>query len=183
MAKKERMERMDKPERASRRQKKEDRLQLNSRMRNLLMFLPNLVKLCGRLLSDKRVPATDKALFAAAIIYVIMPLDFIPDVFPFIGQIDDIYLVSLTLLRLINRSDAGIVRHHWSGGGDIVALADSIAKLAPAILPRRVTRVLDAEVKFTGAGKALDALAGKNEAILVEVTPEQPVIKPTEKTQ
>jgi hypothetical protein len=38
-------------------------------------------------------------------------------------------------------------------------------------------------VKFTGAGKALDALAGKNEAILVEVAPEQPVIKPTEKTQ
>jgi uncharacterized membrane protein YkvA (DUF1232 family) len=174
---------MSKKERSLRKQKKQDRLQLNSRMRNLLMFLPNLVKLMGRLLTDKRVPATDKALFAGAILYVIMPLDFIPDVIPFIGQIDDIYLVALTLLRLINRSDAGIVRQHWAGGGDIVALADSIAKLAPALLPKRVTRVLDAEVKFTGVGKALDAMAGKNEAILVEVTPEQPVIKPTEKTQ
>ena len=75
------------------------------------------------------------------------------------------------------------MRQHWSGGGDIVALADSIAKLAPALLPRRVTRVLDAEVKFTGVGKALDAVAGRNEAILVEVQPEPPVIKPTEKTQ
>ena len=174
---------MSKKERSLRKQKKQDRLQLNSRMRNLLMFLPNLVKLMGRLLTDKRVPATDKALFAGAIIYVIMPLDFIPDVIPFVGQIDDLYLVSLCLLRLINRTDAGIVRQHWSGGGDIVSLADSIAKLAPALLPKRVTRVLNAEVKFTGVGKAIDAVAGKNEAILVEVAPEQPVIKPTEKTQ
>src|SRR5262245_52005276 len=105
--------------RVSRRKRKKDKLQLKSRMRNLMMFLPNMVKLLGRLLSDKRVPTTDKALFAAAIVYVIMPLDLLPDVFPFIGQIDDIYLVSLTLLRLINRTDDGVVRQHWSGGGDI----------------------------------------------------------------
>lgn len=168
---------MDKIER---RQKREDRLQLNSRMRNLLMFLPNMVKLLGRLLKDRRVPSTDKALFAAAIIYVFMPLDFLPDFIPFLGQIDDIYLVSLTLLRLINRTDAGIVRQHWSGGGDIVSLADTIAKIAPAVLPRRVTRVLDAEVKFTGAGKALDAINGKG-PLMVEVAPQPPVIKPTDK--
>ena len=86
MAKKEQGERMDKPERVSQKHKRDDRLQMRSRMRNLLMFLPNLVKLCGRLLKDKRVPATDKALFAAAIIYVIMPLDFIPDIFRSSGR-------------------------------------------------------------------------------------------------
>ncbi len=174
---------MSKIERVSRKQKKEDRLQVKSRMTNLLMFLPNLVRLLGRLLKDPRVPSTDKALFAGAIIYVIMPLDFLPDVIPFVGQIDDLYLVSLTLLRLINRTESGIVRQHWSGGGDIVALADSIANLAPALLPKRVVRVLNSEVKFTGVGKALDAVAGKKEAILVEVVPEPPVMNPSEKTQ
>jgi uncharacterized membrane protein YkvA (DUF1232 family) len=173
---------MSRNEHISRKAKREDKLQINSRMRNLLMFLPNMVKLLGRLLKDKRVPTTDKALFAAAIVYVIMPLDFLPDFIPFVGQIDDIYLVALTLLRLINRTDASVVRQHWAGGGDIVSLADSIAKLAPALLPRRVTRVLDAEVKFTGAGKTLDAVA-KGGPILVEVVPEQPVIKPSTKTQ
>lgn len=176
-------EKQNKVERISRKAKKEDKLQLKSRMRNLLMFLPNLVRLCLRLLRDNRVSSTDKALFAAAIIYVIMPLDFLPDLIPFVGQIDDIYLVSLTLLRLINRTDSSVVRANWSGGGDIVALADSIARMAPALLPKRVTRVLNAEVKFTGVGKALDAVAGRNEAILVEVAPEQPVISPSEKTQ
>ncbi|MCV5111836.1 DUF1232 domain-containing protein, partial [Escherichia coli] len=70
------------------------------------MFLPNLVVLLGRLLKDARVPAAEKALFAAAIVYVISPLDFIPDGFPFIGQVDDLYIVALTILRLLNRTDA-----------------------------------------------------------------------------
>jgi uncharacterized membrane protein YkvA (DUF1232 family) len=174
---------MSKTEKVSRKQKKQDKLQLNSRMKNLLMFLPNMVRLLGRLMTDPRVPTVDKALFAGAIVYVIMPLDFIPDFIPFVGQIDDIYLVALTLLRLINRSDADIVRQHWSGGGDIVSLADTIAKLAPALLPKRVTRVLNAEVKFTGAGKALDAVAGKGGPIMVEVSPEPAIIHGPEKPQ
>ena len=92
-------------------------------MQNFLMFLPNMVVLLGRMLKDVRVPTAEKALFLAAIVYVISPLDFIPDVFPFIGQVDDIYVVALTLLRLLNRTDAEIVREHWSGGGDIASLA------------------------------------------------------------
>ena len=70
------------------------------------MFLPNMVMLLGRLLKDARVPTAEKALFLAAIVYVISPIDFIPDVFPFIGQVDDLYVVALTLLRLVNRTDA-----------------------------------------------------------------------------
>jgi len=108
-----------------------------STVKNLLMFLPNMVKLLGRLLTDGRVPKVDKALFAAAIVYVIVPFDFIPDVFPFIGQVDDLYLVALTLLRLINRTDETVVRENWSGGGDIVSLANSAASLAPMLLPKR----------------------------------------------
>ena len=134
-----------------------------------MMFLPNLVRLLGRLLSDSRVPTAEKALFAAAIIYVIMPLDFIPDVFPFIGQVDDIYLVALTLLRLINRSDASVVRENWSGGGDIVSLADSIAGIAPMLLPKRVSRVLSTKVELADAGKALRNITKKRESVVVEI--------------
>ena len=81
------------------------------------MFLPNMVVLLGRLVRDSRVPAVEKALFFAAIVYVISPLDFIPDVFPFIGQVDDLYVVALVLLRLISKTDESVVRQHWTGGG------------------------------------------------------------------
>ena len=142
---------------------RKEKTQLKGRMNNFLMFLPNMFTLLGRLIKDNRVPMAEKALFAAAIVYVIMPLDFIPDVFPFIGQVDDLYLVALTLLRLINRTDASVVRQHWSGGGDIVTLADSIAGLAPRLLPKRIARVLSSKVELApDAGKALLSMTDKS---------------------
>ncbi len=145
------------------------KLQVKSRMSNMLMFLPNMVKLLGRLLKDSRVPLTEKTLFVAAIVYVISPLDFIPDFIPFVGQVDDIYLVALTLLRLLNRTDENIVRQHWSGGGDIISLTDSIAKLAPSILPRRISRVLSSRVEMADAGKILKSVAKRDQPLMVEI--------------
>ena len=143
------------------------RLNLKSRMKNLLLFLPNMVALCARLMVDKRVPRTERALFAAAVIYAIIPFDFIPDMIPFVGQIDDLFLIALTLLRLIDRTDDLIVREHWRGGGDIVALAESAATIAPVLMPKRVARVLLARVKPTAEGTGLLLKTTKFEPLLV----------------
>src|SRR5436305_15151747 len=147
--------------------------QLRSRMKNLLMFLPNMVILCGRLMVDKRVPRAERALFAAAVIYAIMPFDFIPDMIPFVGQIDDLFLISLTLLRLIDRTDDVIVREHWRGGGDIVQLAESAAAIAPLLMPKRIARVLLAKVKPTAEGSGLLAKGAKFEPVFVETGQEK----------
>src|SRR5256886_10630186 len=126
--------------------------QLKSRMKNLLMFLPNMVILCAKLMVDKRVPRTERALFAAAVIYAIIPFDFIPDMIPFVGQIDDLFLISLTLLRLIDHTDDLVVREHWRGGGVIVALAESDATIAPMLNPQRISRILISRVRPTAEG-------------------------------
>jgi len=160
---------MNELERTEKRISRSERRGVKSRMQNFLMFLPNMVVLLGRMLKDVRVPTAEKALFLAAIVYVISPLDFIPDVFPFIGQVDDIYVVALTLLRLINRSDAGIVREHWSGGGDIVLLADSIAGIAPSLLPKRISRILSSKVELAPAGKILRGVTNRDQALVVEI--------------
>jgi uncharacterized membrane protein YkvA (DUF1232 family) len=145
--------------------------QLKSRMKNLLMFLPNMVILCTKLMVDKRVPRTERALFAGAVIYAIIPFDFIPDMIPIVGQIDDLFLISLTLLRLIDRTDDSIVREHWRGGGDVVQLAESVVTIAPLLMPKRIARVLIAKVRPTAEGPGLLANAAKFEPVLVE-TPE-----------
>src|SRR5437899_10820444 len=147
--------------------------QLKSRMKNLLMFLPNMIVLCARLMVDSRVPRTERALFAAAVIYAIIPFDFIPDMIPFVGQIDDLFLISLTLLRLIDRTDDKIVREHWRGGGDVVQLAESAATIAPLLMPRRISRVLLSKVKPTAEGSGLLLNASKFEPLMVEVPERQ----------
>jgi uncharacterized membrane protein YkvA (DUF1232 family) len=149
--------------------KRGEKSELKGRMRSFLMFLPNLVMLLGRLLKDARVPTAEKALFLGAIVYVISPLDLIPDILPFIGQVDDLYVVALTLLRLVNRTDESVVRQHWSGGGDIIALTDSIANIAPKLLPKRISRVLTSRVELAPAGKVLRGITKRDEAIVREI--------------
>src|SRR6266513_4883825 len=91
-------------------------LKLQRRLKNLLLFIPNMLLLCVRLLADPRVPLTERALLAGAIVYAIIPFDLIPDMIPFVGQLDDAYLIAMTLLRLMDRTDPMVLRAHWNGG-------------------------------------------------------------------
>ncbi|HEV7743970.1 MAG TPA: DUF1232 domain-containing protein [Pyrinomonadaceae bacterium] len=123
--------------------------QINGRLKNLILFIPNMLLLCVRLMADKRVPVVDRALLAGAIVYAIIPFDLIPDMIPFVGQIDDAYLIALSLLRLMERTDPEVVREHWSGGGDVVELIGAAALIAAKFLPQRIRRVLTARVEMT----------------------------------
>src|ERR1041384_5966760 len=122
-------------------------LNLRSRMTNLLLIIPNLLLLCARLMVDPRVPAKERLLVAGAIVYAFLPLDFIPDMIPFVGQIDDLYLIGLTLLRLMSVSDPRVVREHWRGGGDVVELVGAATLVAAKLLPKKIRRVLTSRVE------------------------------------
>lgn len=111
-------------------------------LHNAIYLIPNFLKLLYRLFKDSRVPTAEKAFLIGAIVYVISPLDLIPDLIPFIGEVDDLYLVSLTVLRLLNRTPAEVVREHWDGGGDIARLVGRMAQAASFILPKRVANIL-----------------------------------------
>lgn len=120
---------------------------LRSRMANLLLFMPNMLVLCGRLMVDGRVPARERLLVAGAIVYALVPLDFIPDMLPFVGQVDDAYLISMSLLRLMTVTDARVIRQHWRGGGDVVELVGAVAMIASKLLPPKIRRVLTAQIE------------------------------------
>jgi uncharacterized membrane protein YkvA (DUF1232 family) len=123
------------------------RSNLRSRMTNLLLVIPNLLLLSARLMVDPRVPAKERLLVGGAIVYALMPLDFIPDMLPFIGQVDDAYLIALTLLRLMSVTEPRVVREHWRGGGDVVELIGATALIAARLLPKRIRRVLTSRVE------------------------------------
>ena len=72
---------------------------------------------------------------------------------PFIGQVDDAYLVSLSLLRLMTVTDPRVVREHWRGGGDVVELVGATALLAGKLLPKRIRRVLTSQLEAPKASR------------------------------
>jgi uncharacterized membrane protein YkvA (DUF1232 family) len=82
--------------------------------------------------------------------YVIVPLDVIPDFIPFIGQVDDAYLLAISILRLLNRADRDVVMDHWQGEQDIKTLVDNIAVVAEYFLPKRLKNVLRGRIEPKG---------------------------------
>jgi uncharacterized membrane protein YkvA (DUF1232 family) len=119
-----------------------ERKQARSFLKDALMLIPNFLKLLYRLFKDPRVPLAEKALLIGVIVYVVSPLDFIPDVIPFIGQVDDLYLIALAILRLLTRTSSDALDEHWDGPGDLVALVDKIERAARYVLPGKVQRIL-----------------------------------------
>ncbi len=110
------------------------------------MFLPNLLKLLVRLVRDPRVSRADKVILGGTILYVIAPLDFIPDMIPFIGQVDDSYLVAISLLRLMSRTDPTVFLELWDGEMNIKRLVDSLIELTSVFLPKSIRYALTASI-------------------------------------
>lgn len=106
--------------------------------------LPRFLKLLWGLVTDHRVAMIDKLLVAGAIAYILTPIDMIPDFIPFLGEVDDIYLLLMSIRRLIENAGRSVVLSHWSG--DAASLRDlniQQALLAAAFfLPRRIRRRL-----------------------------------------
>ena len=148
-------------------------LNLKSRLTNLVLVIPNLLLLCTRLMVDPRVPAKERLLVAGAIVYALMPLDFIPDMIPFVGQVDDLYLIGLTLLRLMSVSDPRVVREHWRGGGDVVELIGASTLIAAKLLPKKIRRVLTSRVE------APKTPTGRTDTMATPLLVERPVAEST----
>ena len=106
--------------------------------------LPNFLRLLGGLLADARVTLTDKLLVAGAFAYILLPLDYVPDFIPFLGEVDDIFLLVMALQRLIANAGRAVLVDHWMGDPkDLSALnLERVLTAAAFFLPRRVRRRL-----------------------------------------
>ncbi len=117
---------------------KSDNLIAKKAMKEALLFIPNFVKLIYRLLQDKRVTKTDKVLLAATVAYVLSPLDLVPDMIPFLGQIDDLLLIALVLKRLMDSVEQEVLIEYWDGDADLILTIEKITDLAVRFLPPNV---------------------------------------------
>ncbi|HEX6053520.1 MAG TPA: YkvA family protein [Gemmatimonadaceae bacterium] len=108
--------------------------------------LPDYVRLLFGLLSDRRVSALDKVLVGAAVAYILAPVDFIPDFIPFLGEVDDVFLLVTALQRLIANAGRTVVTQYWAGNpADLKAMnLRQVLTAAAFFLPRRMRRRLRA---------------------------------------
>jgi uncharacterized membrane protein YkvA (DUF1232 family) len=106
--------------------------------------LPAYMRLLGGLLMDRRVATVDKLLVAGAMAYIVMPIDLIPDFIPFIGEVDDVFILVMALQRLISNAGRSVVVAHWTGAMEDLAelnLRDALSAAA-FFLPKAIRKRL-----------------------------------------
>jgi len=83
--------------------------------KQLAWLLPDLAARLRGLLGDPRFPRSSRVLVGFAIVWVISPIDLLPEFLPVIGPLDDVIVVALVLRHLVKRAGPEVVREHWRG--------------------------------------------------------------------
>ncbi len=110
--------------------------------RETILMIPNTVKLLARIARDPRVSVKRKAFAAAAMIYVVSPIDLIPDFIAGIGQLDDLIVAAIALNHLIGGAGREIVEEHWDGSVDSLDLVLAATEWGAEIVPGPLRKLL-----------------------------------------
>lgn len=78
----------------------------------LILHLPNFVKLFLRLMKEPRVSLSPKLIPLALLGYLIMPIDLLPDFVPGLGQMDDALVIFLGLRLFLKLCPKKVVEEH-----------------------------------------------------------------------
>ena len=114
---------------------------------HMITQIPAYIRLLLGLMSDSRVSRIDRFMVLAAAAYIISPLDFIPDFIPFLGEVDDIFLLMLALQRLVENTGRRVIMDHWRGDPDdlsdinLAGMVSAAGFFLPAGIRRRLVRM------------------------------------------
>ena len=84
-------------------------------LRDLLRLAPVVVRLLKRLASDRTVSIGVRVWLGVLLVYLVSPIDLIPDFIPVLGYADDALVVAIALRFAIRHAGRDSVERHWPG--------------------------------------------------------------------
>jgi uncharacterized membrane protein YkvA (DUF1232 family) len=84
-------------------------------LRDLARFVPDCVTTIRRLRRDPRVPRRAKVVVALAGLWLLSPIDLLPEFLPVIGPLDDMLVVALALRYAARQVPRDILVDAWPG--------------------------------------------------------------------
>ena len=107
-------------------------------MRALLRALPDVVRMIARLAVDPVLPKAAKIALAAAVLYLVSPIDLIPDFIPVLGYLDDLLVAAILVDGILNYVDRGLVLKYWPASLESLERVARAARVLAAFVPRRL---------------------------------------------
>ena len=113
------------------------------RMARLVVKLPTYARMVWGLVRDPRTPIGLKGMLLAALAYVVMPVDLIPDVIPILGQADDLTVLLLVLDLFIQNAPPEVRAEYSARARNGTADLDRDVARLRALMGDRFDRIRD----------------------------------------
>jgi uncharacterized membrane protein YkvA (DUF1232 family) len=84
-------------------------------MRDTLRLLPDLIRLFRRLAGDADLPRGVRIRLILLLVYLISPIDLVPDFVPVLGYADDVIIVAIALRSITRIAGPEALERHWPG--------------------------------------------------------------------
>ncbi len=102
-----------------------------TRLRDLLRLLPDVLRLVRRLAGDRSLPRGVRVRLWLLLAYLASPVDLVPDVVPVLGYADDAVVTVLVLRSVVRRAGPEALSRHWPGTPEGLAAVRRAAGLSP----------------------------------------------------
>ncbi|MEO7294779.1 MAG: DUF1232 domain-containing protein [Candidatus Limnocylindria bacterium] len=113
------------------------------RMARLVVKLPTYARMVWGLVRDPRTPIGLKGMLLAALAYVVMPVDLIPDMIPILGQADDLTVLLLVLDLFIQNAPPEVRAEHSARARNGTADLDRDVARLRELMGDRFDRIRD----------------------------------------
>ena len=80
-----------------------------------LPLVPNVTRLVRSARADPATPRQSRLALGALLLYLLSPIDLLPDLLPGIGTVDDLIVAGVVLRRVARRIGTPALRSHWPG--------------------------------------------------------------------
>lgn len=109
-----------------------------------LLIFPDLIHLMIKLFVDREISPLIKSYILMVFVYLISPIDVIPDFIPVAGFVDDLLVLIVVLNKIINTAEKEVlekIKSNWAGEDDIFTKVKEIVALInelSARIPRAI---------------------------------------------
>jgi uncharacterized membrane protein YkvA (DUF1232 family) len=113
------------------------------RMARLVVKLPTYARVVWGIMRDPRTPLGLKGMLAAALAYVVFPIDLVPDAIPILGQADDLTVLLLVLDLFIQNAPPEVRNEHTTRAKNGTADLDRDLQRLRGLMGDRFDRIRD----------------------------------------
>jgi uncharacterized membrane protein YkvA (DUF1232 family) len=107
-------------------------------VKELLLALPRLGRMLISLAADRDVPTAAKVVLGALAVYLVSPIDLVPDFIPWLGYLDDVILAAVVVDGVLSFIDRPLLLRYWPGTPASLERVAAVARRLARWVPNRI---------------------------------------------